>query len=227
MHDAVLALLFLILGISAGVAVERLRSARRDARSAHRDDPRVEALQARLHERTRDVQELRARLAHMERQFREQTLSDPLTGVANRMLLTERIEHAITRGRRHNTRVGVLMLSVPQLHALRPRIGDTATDALLQRLAGRLREAVRAEDTVSHLQEGLFAVALEGVFAHDDLERAREAVLRAFAEPFTVDGSAVTLEARVACALHPADGENADTLLRAAEHGLARERTTA
>lgn len=220
MLEALPMLLTLIIGIGAGIAIERLRSPRRQEPPMRASSAELEDLQARLNERTREIGVLQARLTQMERLEKDLTLSDPLTGIANRVLLTERIDHAITRGKRHNTRIGVVMLSLKNFKALHKQLGDQATDRLLVMLARKLREAVRAEDTVSHLQGDLFAIALEGVFESDDIDHAREAVLRVFAEPFTLDDRTITLEAEIGSALHPADGLDADTLLRAAEHGV-------
>lgn len=220
MFEALPMLLTLIIGIGAGIAIERLRSSRRETAPVGRPVSEAEDLGARLDERTREVEALMARIARMERLEKDLTLSDPLTGVANRVLLAERIDHAITRGKRHNTRIGVVMLSLKNFPALHKKLGEQATDRLLVTLARMLREAVRAEDTVSHLQDNTFAVALEGVFEREDIERAKEAVHRVFAEPVTLDEHTFTLEADLGSALYPTDGADAETLLRAAEHGI-------
>lgn len=220
MFEALPMLLTLIIGIGAGIAIERLRDSRRVETPARPTSAETETLTQRLNERTREAEALQARITQLERLEKDLTLSDPLTGVANRVLLTERIDHAITRGKRHNTRIGVLMLSLKNFNTVHKQLGDPAADRLLMMLARKLREAVRAEDTVSHLQDGMFAVALEGVFENEDIERAKESVQRVFAEPFTIDDAAITLEADISSALHPTDGADADTLLRAAEHGI-------
>ncbi|MDX5362648.1 MAG: GGDEF domain-containing protein [Pseudazoarcus pumilus] len=217
-------ILSLLTGVAVGIAVARLRGRRpqqvmpQTISTSPSDD---DHLAAQLAARTHELESLRARLAALERVEKSLTLSDPLTGIANRTLLTERIDHAITRGQRHNTRLGVVMLQLKDFAALRKRLGEQAADRLLIAAARRLREAVRAEDTVSHLQGDRFAIALEGVFEREDIERAHEAILRAFAEPFEADDQPVALEAEISSALFPADGSDADSLLRAAEHGLS------
>lgn len=220
-----------ILGIAAGAGFMHMR------RRAEPPPPAAQAIETvpltapssthesalaqQLAERTRDLDNLRARLASNERIERDLALSNPLTGVANRTLLTERIDHAITRGRRHNARLGLVMLDLEDFDAINERMGRKAGDRLLIDLARRLRDAVRAEDTVSHLSGDRFAIALEGVFEREDLDRAREGVLRVFAEPFTLDDQSLDVRAEVSSALYPLDGEDAESLIRAAEHALS------
>ena len=222
--------LTLILGLAIGFYAGQVSTRRsRSARTADAVVPaRASATQTeagdlarKLAERTREAESLRARLSANERQVRERALTDPLTGVGNGMLLSDRIEHAITRGRRHNARLGIIVLDLEAFGAINEGIGRPAGDRLLVEVARKLREAVRAEDTVAHVHGDRFAIALEGVFEREDLERAREAVQRVFAEPFTLDDKEVELKARIGSALFPSDGENAETLLRAAEQQLS------
>lgn len=216
-----------LVGVAAGLVVARLRR-RQHYHVMPQGMPTstgsTEDLLARLAERSREVDTLRARLSSMERLEKDLSLSDPLTGIPNRVLLTERIDHAITRGQRHNTRLGVVVLDLKDFGPLNDRLGRKAGDRLLIAVARKLREVMRAEDTVSHLQGDRFAIALEGVFEREDIERAQESVLRVFAEPFELDDQSVTLEARISSALYPTDGADAEALLRTAEHGLSQAR---
>jgi diguanylate cyclase (GGDEF)-like protein len=223
--------LILILGLAIGFYAGQVSTRRSRARVPSADQVvpvRNSATQAeagdlarKLAERTRELEALRAKLAANERLERDRALTDPLTGIGNGMLLSDRIDHAITRGRRHNARLGILMLDLEEFGPLNERLGRQAGDRLLVEVARKLREAVRAEDTVAHVHGDRFAVALEGVFEREDLERAREAVVRVFAEPFVLDDEEIELKARIGSALFPTDGENAETLLRAAEHQLS------
>lgn len=220
-------LLSLLVGVAAGFALARLRK-RDHAQAMPHGLPSDTHLQgelaARLAERTREVDTLRARLTAMGRLEKDLSLSHPLTGIPNRVLLTERIDHAITRGQRHNSRLGVVLLDLKGFGALNERLGRQAADRLLIAVARRLREVMRAEDTVSHLQGDRFAIALEGVFEREDIDRAQESVVRVFSEPFTLDDRGIQLEAHISSALYPADGADAEALLRTAEHGLSQAR---
>lgn len=223
MPEIIPLILSLVIGIAAGIAIERLRGRRPQEvmpQSISTSPEDNDQLAAQLNARGCEIETLRARLSALERIEKNLTLSDPLTGVANRTLLTERIDHAITRGQRHNTRLGLLMLDLKDFSTLTEQLGQQAADRLLIAAARRLRDAVRAEDTVSHLQGDLFAIGLEGVFEREDIDRAREAVVRVFAEPFELDDRNITLQAEISSALFPMDGTDAESLLRVAEHGL-------
>ena len=218
-------ILTLIIGIGAGVAIERLRFCRpRDTGTSHHGSHAPDELDARLSERMREIESLRSRIVTLEREEKELVLTDPLTGAANRTLLTDRIEHAITRGLRHNTRIGLLMICLRDFSGLSERFGTPSAERLLEMLTKRLSKAVRAEDTVAYLQGEVFAIALEGVFERDDLDRARKAVEQAFSEPFVLDDTSITLEADLSSALYPADGRDAEALLRTVEHGISAVR---
>ncbi|MBA4742316.1 MAG: GGDEF domain-containing protein [Azoarcus sp.] len=222
--------LTLILGLAIGFYAGQV-SARRSRSGRPADDvvpARTSATQSeagdlarKLAERTREAETLRAKLASNERQLRDEALTDPLTGIGNGMLLSDRIDHAITRGRRHNARLGIIVLDLEEFGAINESLGRKVGDRLLVEVARKLREAVRAEDTVAHVHGDRFAIALEGVFEREDLERGREAVQRVFAEPFVLDDKEVELKARMGSALFPTDGENSETLLRAAENQLS------
>lgn len=229
MPEIIPLILSLVIGIAAGIGIERLRGRRPQEvmpQSISTTADNNGQITAQLNARSSEIETLRARLGALERIEKNLTLSDPLTGMANRTLLTERIDHAITRGQRHNTRLGLLMLELKDFSALTETLGQQAADRLLIAAARRLREAVRAEDTVSHLQGDLFAIGLEGVFEREDIERAREAVVRVFAECFELDDRTITLQAEISSALFPMDGADAESLLRAAEHGLPRTHNT-
>jgi diguanylate cyclase (GGDEF)-like protein len=182
-------------------------------------------LASQLATRTREVEALKAKLAASERVEKDLALTDPLTGIGNHMLLSDRVEHAIVRARRHNARLGILMLDLDNFAAINEKLGRPGGDRILIDIARKLREAVRAEDTVAHVRGDRFAIALEGVFEREDVDRARETVLRAFAEPFEIDGTEVEVKARVASALFPVDGESAEALMRTTEQQLSVGRT--
>lgn len=226
MPDFLPLVLAVLVGIAIGFAIQHVRSRTphtpQHAAPANADAD--EALTAKLAERSREVEALRARVATLERLEKDIALSDPLTGIANRTLLSSRIDHAITRGQRYNTRLGVIVLEIADFAAIEQRLERQGTERLLIAAARKLRETMRAEDTVAFMQGGRFAVALEGTFEREDIDRARESALRAFAEPFIIDNQDVALQAQIGTALYPADGANAEALLRTAEHNLNHAR---
>lgn len=230
MSDSTSLLIMFALGVAAGIVIGLVAARRRSAAEASpapvvAQTPSASTLEAdrlarQLAERTRELEAANAKLSARDRVEQSITLSDPLTGIANRSLLTERIDHAILRCKRNNGRFGTLMIDINGFGTLHDRIGRAGSDRLLIEVARRLRAAVRSEDTVARLVADRFGVVLEGVFEREDIERAIESVMRVFAEPFTLDDEQFELSASISSALYPLDGEDAETLLRTSEHAL-------
>jgi diguanylate cyclase (GGDEF)-like protein/PAS domain S-box-containing protein len=158
-----------------------------------------------------------ARLRTEER-TRHEALHDPLTGLANRTLLRDRLEHALARTARDEQATGVLFIDLDDFKAVNDRFGHAAGDAVLAELAGRLRAAIRPADTVARLGGDEFIVVCEAVdrAAATTLgERMEEAIRR----PLRVGGVAHRLSASIGIAL---GYDAADELLAAADAALYR-----
>ncbi|HZC73488.1 MAG TPA: GGDEF domain-containing protein [Jatrophihabitans sp.] len=98
----------------------------------------------------------------LEDQLAHQALHDPLTGLANRALLHDRIAHALARLGRTGDRLSLLFIDLDDFKLLNDSLGHDAGDRLLVAVAQRLRAAVREGDTVARLGGDEFAVLLEG-----------------------------------------------------------------
>jgi diguanylate cyclase (GGDEF)-like protein/PAS domain S-box-containing protein len=170
------------------------------------DDPSVHGIVVNY----RDVTE-RKRLEH---QLTHQAFHDPLTGLANRALFIDRVNHASQR-RDDGRRVAVLFMDLDDFKTINDSLGHVAGDLVLRAVSERLRAALRPEDTVARLGGDEFAVLLE----HADPEVARavaDRLLEALDAPFEIGGRQVRIGASIGAAF-AADGGNADALLRNAD----------
>jgi diguanylate cyclase (GGDEF)-like protein len=140
---------------------------------------------------------------------------DPLTGLANRVLLQERIRAALAE--RHNLTTALLLLDLDHFKEINDTLGHAAGDFLLQRVADRLRSLSRPGDLVARLGGDEFAVLLTGLVSAADAEPAAESVLALLTEPVEHEGLRLSVEASVGVACYPADAQDADELLRRAE----------
>jgi diguanylate cyclase (GGDEF)-like protein len=123
-------------------------------------------------------------VAELQRQARH----DALTGLPNRALLADRIEHELTRSRRDGTDCALLFLDLDRFKQVNDTLGHLVGDQLLVEVAQRLCATVRAADTVARLAGDEFAVLLPGVGEPDDALEVADRLLDALAEPFHFAG---------------------------------------
>jgi diguanylate cyclase (GGDEF)-like protein len=159
-----------------------------------------------------------------------QARHDPLTGLANRLLLRERIELALADQRRSGELVAVCFLDLDDFKPVNDRLGHAAGDRVLIEVARRLRERVRETDVVARVSGDEFVILLRGM---DELEGAQlvaSDVVEALEKPYLSDViQEVRLSVSVGIAVAPEHGEHPDALLRAADiamYAAKRERGT-
>ena len=144
-----------------------------------------------------------ARLRGEER-MRHEALHDPLTGLANRTLLRDRLEHALARSQREGSATAVLFIDLDRFKQLNDAYGHAAGDAALTELGRRLRMAVRPGDTVARLGGDEFVVVCEEVDEETALAVGRR-LQDAIRLPFTAGKAEHRLSASIGIALGHAD----------------------
>jgi diguanylate cyclase (GGDEF)-like protein len=142
---------------------------------------------------------------------------DPLTGLINRFMFSDRLQNAISRARRDGGLVSLMFLDLDEFKAVNDRFGHTTGDELLQQVAERLQAAVRESDTVARIGGDEFTIVLEGSQRVEDAGHVATKILRALGVPYEVDGHTLHITASIGIALYPVDGEDADSLLRDAD----------
>jgi diguanylate cyclase (GGDEF)-like protein len=124
------------------------------------------------------------RLAALAGRLAQDALHDPLTGVANRILMSERLGQALERMRRRASFPAVVVLDLDGFKQINDELGHAAGDELLVELARRLVASVRAEDTVARLGGDEFVLIIDQLSPTDDAEQVRARLERVFVEPF-------------------------------------------
>lgn len=167
-----------------------------------------------------------------EQTLQQQATHDALTGLPNRSLLGELLDHSIGRCRRTGDLIGILFIDLDHFKLINDAQGHRVGDQLLVDVAGRLREAVRQEDTVARFGGDEFVAILNAPAGQDSaLAQAAERLLAAFDEPFDVAGAKRRMTASAGLAVN--DGRataeeaigNADAAMYLAkESGRARLR---
>ena len=164
-----------------------------------------------------DMTELRrseAKIAHM-------ALHNALTGLPNRLLLNERLEHALTRIKRGQI-VAAHLLDLDYFKNVNDTLGHAAGDKLLKTVADRLRGLVSDTDTIARTGGDEFAILQVAISQPSDATSLACRVIEAVREPYDIDGHQVNIGTSVGIAVGPADGMTSDQLMRNADLALNR-----
>jgi diguanylate cyclase (GGDEF)-like protein/PAS domain S-box-containing protein len=157
-----------------------------------------------------------------ETALRHAAYHDALTGLASRPLLHERLQHAIQRAARDQSRVAVLFMDLDRFKHINDSLGHSAGDVLLRACADRLREGLRASDTVARFGGDEFVLVLEGLNSAADVIAPLTKVLSRFSLPFDVNGRELPTTASIGISVFPDDGEDVETLLMNADAAMYR-----
>jgi diguanylate cyclase (GGDEF)-like protein len=133
---------------------------------------------------------------------RAQALRDPLTGLANRTLALDRLDHALKVARRHGHDLAVLFVDVDGFKSVNDRHGHATGDRVLSAIADRFRATVRGSDTVARIGGDEFLVICEERGAADGV-RTAERLCSAFALPFEVEGTAHEIPLSIGISIAP------------------------
>jgi diguanylate cyclase (GGDEF)-like protein len=148
-----------------------------------------------------------------------QALHDALTGLPNRALFTDRLQHALTQGRRRGSASGVIFLDLDRFKTVNDSLGHAAGDDLLVAVARRIGDCLRSADTPARLGGDEFAVLLEDLRSPHEAELVAERIADALREPIAVVGRDVYVTASIGIAVGTADAEE---LLRQADAAMYR-----
>jgi len=163
--------------------------------------------------------------ARLYAQIRHQAFHDHLTGLPNRALLGDRIEHALARGRRGNPLVALLFVDVDDFKVVNDSFGHEAGDQVLVTVATRLQRLVRPGDTVARLSGDEFGILLEDLQAAADAEATAGRLVEAFAQPIEVGGRTVAVAVSVGVAAGTAATTSANDLIRNADFAMYRAKS--
>jgi len=161
------------------------------------------------------IDEARARIQHL-------AYHDALTGLANRLLLQDRLEVALARSRRRNDLVGVLFLDLDGFKRINDRAGHGGGDLLLREIASRLSTVVREGDTVARIGGDEFVVLLSDIVRVSDVLPIAEKILSGIRIPFPIDGRDVFVTGSIGIALGPTDGVDGEVLVRNSDIAMYR-----
>ncbi len=154
-----------------------------------------------------------------ERRARELADFDPLTGLPNRRLLSDRFSLLLSVVERDESELALIFLDLDHFKRVNDSLGHSIGDELLRAVADRLNSVVRDVDTLARLGGDEFIIALPGIHAQAAAEVARR-LLEVCASPFSVAGHDLIVTPSLGISLYPDDGRDFESLLRNADAAM-------
>ncbi|WP_339523600.1 bifunctional diguanylate cyclase/phosphodiesterase [Pseudomonas sp. EA_35y_Pfl2_R111] len=162
-----------------------------------------------------------------QREIERLAFSDELTGLPNRRLLLDRLQHAMDREQRENTLGALLFIDLDHFKTVNDSLGHLVGDGLLREVTTRLASGLRAEDTLARMGGDEFVVLLEGLDSNPQLAAEAAAVtaeklLKSLVGACWIDGHELSISASIGIALHPFGSQVAADVLKQADTAMYR-----
>jgi diguanylate cyclase (GGDEF)-like protein len=155
-----------------------------------------------------------------EAKLQRQALTDELTGLANRRLLSDRLAHSLAIAQREQRILALLYIDLDGFKPVNDRLGHAVGDLLLTQVAKRLRSRVRQADTLARLGGDEFTIVLTTMHTAKEAEMVAASLLESLSEVFIVAGHEIVLGASIGISLFPQDGADPVALLQQADSAM-------
>lgn len=152
--------------------------------------------------------------------LRELATLDSLTGLPNRGVFNDRLDHAIHKARRNSSRLAVFFLDLDHFKNINDSLGHKAGDLLLCEVAKRLKLCVREGDTVARLGGDEFTLILEDIRSVQYVAKVADKIFDILSKSYLLETTDVNVSPSIGISLYPADGRNVDILLRNADAAM-------
>lgn len=182
----------------------------------------ADELQAAVTARTAELAATNDQLRERERELRHAAFHDLLTELPNRRYLVERCESALAHAQRHNESVALMLIDLDHFKPINDRFGHAAGDLMLQVIAKRLREHVRAGDAVARLGGDEFAALICGSDAESQAREIAARLLAELSEPVHYGAERLRVTISIGVALYPSHANNFTGLYKIADQALYR-----
>jgi diguanylate cyclase (GGDEF)-like protein/PAS domain S-box-containing protein len=178
-----------------------------------------------------DARRLESDLRELAAQLEHDAMHDPLTGLANRRMLSARLDRALAQAHSERSELALLLVDLERFKELNDTLGHAAGDQLLRQIHPRLVQGSSGADLVARFGGDEFAVILPPGAGAVDALRIAEQLRGALREPFHFQGLTIHIGANVGIAIYPEHAHDADTLIQRADiamysakkHGIGQE----
>jgi diguanylate cyclase (GGDEF)-like protein len=200
---------FTLIGMLVGYVKELLNRLNRQAEDLHKERENLQ-------------EEIKKRIT-AEQHSSYEALHDPLTGLPNRRLFIDRLEHAIEWKKRHpDHRFAVLYLDFDRFKIINDSLGHSTGDQLLVRMAHRLRASVRTLDTVARLGGDEFAILLEAYNNDEEVFTIVTRLQASVTAPLELSGNSIVMTASIGIVMNLDRSEQMDDIMRDADIAMYR-----
>ena len=162
---------------------------------------------------SRDITQLK----NVEGNLKHLALHDVLTNLPNRLLMQERLNHAILKTQQNNTFVAFVLIDIDRFKEINDFFGHNVGDLLLIEVAARLSDSVRESDTVARLGGDEFVMLLSNLKAANDYEAMIRRTMEYISEPFIIDSRIINITISAGISICPSNGNDYESLLKCAD----------
>lgn len=156
---------------------------------------------------------LRSEIRSYIRNHRKELTRDKLTGLLNREILLDRIEHGLAQAKRQQKRVAVIYMGLSRFKSINETFGHAFGDQALRTLATRLLSASRESDTLVRIEGDEFALLMTGITHQEEVEQVAKRIINALQTPIELGSKQCSLSASLGIAMDEHYSDEADTLL--------------
>lgn len=147
---------------------------------------------------------------------------DPLTGLSNRLLLNDRLEHAIDHANRFNKSIILIFCDLDNFKPINDTFGHTVGDEILKKVGHSLKEILRPEDTVCRFGGDEFVILIEELDSFSYLDNILQRINNLTKTPCVIDGNIIQIGMSLGASIYPDDGRKPSELIEAADKAMYR-----
>ena len=150
----------------------------------------------------------------------DQAHHDALTGLPNRVLFNDRLEHGIEQAKRHKTEIALFFIDLDHFKQINDSLGHPIGDRVLVVVTERLKARIRKEDTLARLGGDEFTIIIEGMEELQDVSHLAQKILEVLTQPIHIEGHTLYISCSIGISFYPQDGKNANNLIKYADAAM-------
>jgi diguanylate cyclase len=161
-----------------------------------------------------------------EKEALELAFHDPLTGLPNRLLFEQNLNHGLRQSKRHGWKLAIMLIDLDKFKSINDSYGHDIGDQVLITVAERLKAFIRGEDIISRWAGDEFVCVLLNINLESDVIRIANKMADLITEDCNLGGISLSVEASIGIAMYPKDGKTADILFKKADRAMYKSKGT-